>query len=138
KNLSAYSPIASATTGGAVSTLTLGEANVLAEDDAQNANLLLAQSATLAQTATVQSMSFYVTTAAGKLRMGIYDATGPGGGPGVKKAETVEITAVGSSWNTAKVVTAVSLSPGTYWLAYLPSDNGLSFKKAGGSTSSKI
>jgi hypothetical protein len=105
----------------------IGDTIIEVADDSGNANLLLAQQATLSQTATLESLSFYVTTAAGKLRMGVYDATGPGGGPGAIKAQTAEITPV-VGWNTAAVVTQVSLPPGNYWLAYLPSDNNLHFR----------
>ena len=105
----------------------IGDPVIEAADDSGNANLLLAQEATLSQTATLESLSFYVTQAAGKLRMGVYDATGPGGGPGALKAQTAEITPV-VGWNTAAVVTQVSLPPGNYWLAYLPSDNNLHFR----------
>ena len=95
--------------------------------DSNNGNKLVAQPATLSQTATIRSLSFYVTTASGNLRLGIYDATGPGGGPGAKKAETASITPT-TGWNTANVITPVSLPPGTYWLAYLASSNSLKFK----------
>jgi len=111
----------------------IGEPNVLPTDDNGNGNMLFAQAATLSQTATLQSLSFYVTSAAGKLRLGVYDATGPGAGPGAKRAETAEMTPV-TGWNTAAVVTPISLSAGNYWLAYLPSDNGLAFKKTASST----
>jgi GH18 family chitinase/chitodextrinase len=117
----------SATTAAALTTITIGETNILDGDDSGNANLLLAQSAALSQTATLQSLSFYVTSAAGKLRLGVYDASGPGGGPGAKKAETAQITPV-AGWNTANVITPVALSPGNYWLAYFPSHNGLGFR----------
>jgi hypothetical protein len=110
------------------STVTIGELNVLSAADSSNGNLLLAQNATLSQTATIQSLSFYVTTASGSLHLGIYDATGPNGGPGALKAQTKSFIPV-KGWNTAKVVTPVSLSPGNYWLAYLPSSNGLAFAK---------
>ena len=53
-------------------TITIGQTSVLTTADGGNANLLLAQSATLSQTATIQSISFYVTAAAGKLVLGIY------------------------------------------------------------------
>ncbi len=109
-------------------TVVVGEKNILSADDNGNGNLLVTQKATLSQTATLQSLSFYITSAAGKMRLGIYDATGPGGGPGNKKAETNEITPV-VGWNTANVTSAVSLPSGTYWLAYFPSDNRLAFKK---------
>ena len=87
----------------------------------------MAQPATLSQTATIQSLSFYIVTASGNLRLGIYDATGPSGRPGAKKAETASITPT-TGWNTANVITPVSLPPGTYWLAYLASSNSLRFK----------
>ena len=112
------------------SSVVIGEPNILSIDDNQNSNLLLAQLTTLGQSATIQTLSFYVTAAAGKLRLGIYDASGPGGGPGAKKAETNEVTPV-VGWNTASVITPISLSPGTYWLAYLPSSDSLHFRRAG-------
>src|SRR5262249_19960430 len=110
-------------------TITIGETAITPTSDSGNANLLLAQQASLSQTAIIQSMAFYVTAAAGKLRLGIYDATGPGGGPGTKIAETAEITPV-VGWNTANVTSQVSLPVGTYWLAYLPSSNSLGFRNA--------
>jgi len=67
--------------------ITIGETSVLTSNDSGNGNLLIAQQATLSQTATIQSLSFYVTTASGDLRLGIYDATGPNGGPGAKKED---------------------------------------------------
>jgi hypothetical protein len=116
-------------------TFTIGETNVLPTPDDGNGNLLVAQSATLPQTATLTSLSFDVTNAAGKLRLGIYDSTGPGGGPGTLKAQTAEITPV-AGWNTANVTSPVSLPAGTYWLAYFPSDNNLAFLKTADASSS--
>ena len=101
-------------------------------NDSENGNLLLAQSAKLAQAATIQSLSFYVTAASGNLILGIYDATGPNGGPGALKASTASFTTT-TGWNTAKVVTPVSLAAGSYWLAYLPSSNALGFVKTNAS-----
>jgi hypothetical protein len=114
--------------------VTIGERNTLPTADDGNGNLLFAQSANLAQSATIQSLSFYVTNAAGNLRLGIYDATGPGGGPGAKKAETQQITPI-TGWNTSNVVTPVLLPSGVYWLAYLPSSNSLAFRKTDDATS---
>jgi hypothetical protein len=109
--------------------LNIGETTILATADSGNSNLLLAQNATLAQSATIQSISFYVTTAAGNLRLGIYDATGPNAGPGTKKAETNSFVPV-AGWNTANVIAPVLLAAGNYWLAYLPSSDGLGFERA--------
>jgi glucose/arabinose dehydrogenase/PKD repeat protein len=105
----------------------IGETSVFNEVDSGNRNLLLAQDAILSQPGTLQSLSFYVTAAAGSLRLGLYDSTGPGGGPGAKRAETNAFTPV-VGWNTISVITPVALSPGTYWLAYLPHSNALSFR----------
>jgi hypothetical protein len=105
----------------------IGDPVVEGADDSGNAGLLLAQKATLGQTATLESLSFYVTQAAGKLRIALYDASGPGGGPGVLKSQTAEITPV-VGWNTAPVTAQVTLAAGNYWLAYLPSDNNLHFR----------
>ena len=104
----------------------LGETSIFSEPDNGNGNLLLVQDATLSQPGTLQSLSFYVTAASGGLRLGLYDSTGPGGGPGAKRAETSAFTPV-VGWNTINVIMPVALSPGTYWLAYLPESNSLNF-----------
>jgi chitodextrinase len=129
-NNSAQSSSASATTqaSGGGGSITIGETTVLPNADSGNANLLIGQNATLSQTATIQSLSFYATAAAGNLRLGIYDATGPSGGPGTLKAQTNSFVTT-TGWNTAPVITPVSLPAGTYWLTYLPDNNGLSFVK---------
>lgn len=105
---------------------TIGETNILPTNSNSSANNLTAQQTTLSQTATLQSLSVYVTNSSGNVRLGVYDATGPSGGPGARKAETNQMTPV-AGWNTGSVITPVTLSPGTYWLAFLPSSNGLHF-----------
>ncbi len=116
-------------TEGTANTITMGETMILATDDSGNGDVLLAQEATLVSAATIKSLSFYVASADGNLRLGVYDATGPDGGPGAKKAETAEfIPALG--WNTVKVQTPVLLAAGTYWLAYAPSSSDLHFERA--------
>ena len=118
------------------SSIVIGEPDELAERDSGNANLVIAQSASLNQNAILRSLSFYVTRASGKLRLGLYDSSGPKGGPGKKLAETDAITPkVG--WNTA-MVTATNLVAGSYWLAYAPSSNNLVFVKASGNSNSKV
>jgi hypothetical protein len=105
----------------------------LSQDDDGNANLLLSQPATLTQTAQFQSESLYVTSAAGKVRLGVYDNSGPSGGPGKLLATTGEFVPV-TGWNTVATTTQPTLQPGTYWLSYLPSSNGLGFKKTTATT----
>ena len=97
-------------------------------NDFANGNLLSAQIAKLSKAATVQSLSFYVTAASGNLILGIYDASGPKGGPGALKASTASFTPT-KGWNTAQVVTPATLGAGSYWLAFLPSSNALGFLK---------
>ena len=106
--------------------ITMGETTVFGSSDSGNGNLLLVQDAALSETATIQSLSFHVLTAAGNLRLGIYDATGPNGGPGALKAQTNSFVPV-VGWNTRNVITPVSLPAGAYWLAYFPSSSSLAF-----------
>jgi hypothetical protein len=120
-------------TVASASPITIGETSVLSMPDSGNANLLLAQSVSLRQTATIESLSFYVGSPAGNLRLGIYDASGSSGTPGNKIAETAELTPV-TGWNTANVSSPVSLAAGSYWLAYLPSSNDLQFRRSGSGT----
>jgi hypothetical protein len=133
--ITAKSGIVSATatasvTAAATKTVTMGETNILALDDSGNGNFLLAQEATLAEAATIRKLHFYVAQAAGKLRLGIYDATGPANGPGAKKAETAEFDpAVG--WQAVDVLAPVALPAGKYWLAYAPSSSDLHFNRDG-------
>jgi hypothetical protein len=114
--------------GLAQSTITIGDTNIEAAADGDKGSLLLAQQVTLSQTATIHTLSFYVMAAHRELRLGIYDASGPGGAPGVRKAQTQSF-APQVGWNTHRVITPVSLAPGNYWLAYLPSSNKLGFVK---------
>jgi hypothetical protein len=112
-------------------TIVLGEPNRLGAFDNGNANLLASQGPyALAQPAFVQSLSFWVGHAAGKLLLGLYDA-----GPnqdcrgGALLAETNAFTPTGQTWNTQPVTVKANLPAGWYCLAYLPSDNALSFRK---------
>jgi hypothetical protein len=108
--------------------LNIGVPEVLSSADNGNGNLLLVQKTTLSQTATIQSLTFYVTTAGGSLILGIYDGTGSNGKPGNLLASTASFTPK-TGWNTAPVKSQVSLPSGTYWLAYLPSSSSLAFGK---------
>lgn len=105
----------------------IGETNVLATDDSGNGNLLIGQQVALSQSATIQSLGFYVAVVSGRLRLGIYDDAS--GNPGTLKAQTAEFTPV-TGWNTQNVVTPMQLSAGTYWLAYLPESSSLHFRLA--------
>jgi hypothetical protein len=120
----------------AASTITIGESNILSIYQNGIANLLAAQQATLGQSAIILSMSFYAATAGGNLRLGIYDATGPNGGPGQLKAQTAAFAPT-NGWNTRNVISQVSLPAGIYWLAFLASSNslGLSVGESGSAKS---
>ena len=105
--------------------ITLGESSILGTDDYGNANLLIAQQADLGQNGTIQSLSFYVSSTSGQLRLGIY--TDAGGNPGNLIAQTPAFTPV-AGWNTKDIITPVTLSAGRYWLAYLPQSNSLHYR----------
>ncbi len=120
-----FSIYATFTVAAAPGTIYAGEVNVLPADADEAGSLLIAQQAQLAENATVQSLSFYVTNAAGKLRLGIY--TDGVDGPGERMAQTDEFTPV-AGWNTVNVQTPALLPAGTYWLAFLPESNALEFR----------
>ncbi len=109
----------------------LGETVRLGAADSGNANLLMGNAPyALTTPATIKSLSFYVTTAAGHLRLGIYDA-GPGNNcaGGALKAQTNSFTPGSNKWNTANVITQAQLPAGNYCLVALPSSNSLGFVK---------
>ncbi len=112
----------------AQATMTIGDANLESDTDSGNGGMVLAQEAALTVSATIESLSFYVTQAAGNVVLGIYDATGPRGGPGKLLAVTSSFAAT-EGWNRANVVRPVLLAAGNYWLAYLPSSGNLGFLK---------
>jgi hypothetical protein len=109
----------------------MGDPTLLPIGDNENGNLVVTQQAVLSQSGTLNSLSFYVTQAAGKLRLGVYDSSGANGSPGKLVAQAAEITAVQTGWNSAKIAVPVKLAAGTYWLAYLPSSSSLAFLRAG-------
>jgi len=123
-NAGGTSPLSSEVSATPSAQVFMGEQNVLSSVDSNNANWLIAQQATLAQSATIQSLSVYVSQAGGQLLLGVYDASGPGGGPGKLLASASAFTPV-VGWNTVNVGTPVSLAAGNYWLAFLPSSNSL-------------
>ncbi len=100
-------------------------------NDSGNGNLLVSQKATLGQAGILRRLSFYVTTAAGDLRLGVYAPNGPSGGPGQKLAETSSFVPT-AGWNTVNVLSPITLAAGSYWLAYLPSSSSLGFRVGNG------
>lgn len=106
--------------------ITMGETDVFGATDSGNGNLLVVQDATLSEDAYLLSLSFHVLNAAGDLRLGLYDASGPSGGPGKLLAQTATFTPV-AGWNTQPVSSPVQVPAGNYWLAYFPSSSSLSF-----------
>src|ERR1700736_4037162 len=60
----------------------MGITSLLPNTDSGNGGLILAQQTTLTTAAALQSISFYVVRSSGTLRLGLYDAKGPGGNPG--------------------------------------------------------
>jgi len=115
---------AAAIYAGPSKNLTLGNVNVEATDDSGHAGYLLASYYTLAQNATIISMSFYVNTAVGDVRLGIYSDLG--GIPDTLKAQTTSFTPL-VGWNTIPVTVAANLTAGNYWLAFMVQSNGIHF-----------
>jgi len=131
--------VAAQTATSSPATIILGENSVLGYFDNGNGGLLSAQGPYgLSQTATVQSLSFWVEQAAGELVLGLYGA-GPSNDcrGGALVAATAVFTPV-QGWNTQPVLTQAQLPVGYYCLAYLPSDNNLSFRKGVSSGVSEI
>jgi hypothetical protein len=102
--------------------VTMGETGFLTGRYTLDVPKVVGQEAVLDVDATLQSLSLFVTTSAGNLRLGVYDNSGSSGGPGNKVAETAEITPV-VGLNTASVTTPVPLRKGTYWLAFTTSSD---------------
>jgi hypothetical protein len=108
--------------------LKLGETALLPLADTGKGSLLVAQKATLTKAAILRSMTFYVTKAAGWLKLGVYDASGVGGGPGKLVGGTSAFTP-NTGWNTVRVAYLVLMTPGVYWIVHWPSSNDLAFAK---------
>ncbi|MGQ0506537.1 MAG: hypothetical protein ACT4TC_14585 [Myxococcaceae bacterium] len=108
--------------------INIGETAVLTEATSGNVDLLVVQQTTLGQPATIQSLSYYVATAAGSVRLGIYDATGQSGEPGLLRAQTASFNP-NNGWNTVNVTAPVLLPAGTYWLAHLLSSSNLEYRQ---------
>lgn len=109
-----------------MSTLILGENTILGLDDSGNQNVHIATAYSLIASATIQSLSFYVTSgAAGSMRLGIYDDSA--GIPNNRKAFTNQITLI-NGWNTANVTVPILLVAGTYWITYLYNNGAINFK----------
>ncbi|NWG08230.1 MAG: metallophosphoesterase [Chloroflexi bacterium] len=105
----------------------IGETNILSLNYSNMGNYLVAQQVTLPQNATIQSLSYYVATAGGQLRLGIYNNAG--NAPGSLQAQTAAFTPV-AGWNTQNVTSPTMLPAGTYWLAFLPQNNNLTGRMA--------
>lgn len=113
--------------------LNIGQTAIMSGQDSGSAAYLNAQTSSLSQTATIQSMSINIKAAAGQMYMGVYSNVN--GKPGTLLASTPQFTPV-VGWNTINVSTPVSMTAGTYWLAYQPNDNALgqAFSTTSGTT----
>lgn len=112
-------------------TINIGNDTIEAVDDSGDNDILASWKYYLGQSAKIVNLSIYVPTAAGNMRLGIYNDGGAGGDPGTKLAETPEITAV-TGWNNANVVTPILLTAGNYWIALNCNNVGLHFMKKTG------
>lgn len=115
--------------GGSVEIMSFGQKGVTINTDSGNANVLSAQLVEVPFPGELQSFSFYVDTAVGQLRLGIYDATGPSGGPGTLIVESGEFTP--TTGLNVRTVSGTIPSAGNYWLAHAPSSNSLVYRAEG-------
>ncbi len=105
--------------------LTMGEPRMMAGTRSSIGDLLHVQQVTLPNSGIAKSMSIYVNNpSAGQLRLGIY--ADDAGAPGALLAETAAFTPI-LGWNTQNLVTEPTLHTGAYWLAFVPSNNGMQF-----------
>lgn len=112
----------------------VGDTSTGTTTDTGNADYLAFTRISLDQPGTIQSLSLYVATAAGNIRLGVYDASASGGWPGNKKAET-NAAAATAGWNTLSVTTPVRLAAGTYWLGFASNNSSLVVKTSTSTTS---
>lgn len=106
-------------------TFTLGQTSSAGDfTDSGNAGFAVAQKITLSVTASLVSLSFFVTTVAGQVNLGIYSDSS--GQPGALLGSTGLFTP-STGFNT-KPLALASLAPGDYWLAHSPTSNGLNYQ----------
>ena len=98
----------------------MGVDKIYTQDDNGNSGYMNAYQYKLGKDATLQSLSVYVKTAAGKARMAVYSDVS--GRPGTKLAETAEFTPV-VNWNSVNVTTPIKLIAGNYWISIQLSDD---------------
>jgi len=101
-----------------------GDMGIENSTDNGNSTVIQATQTTVAVTGTLESLSFYVPPggAAGNLVLGVYSNSSSK--PGTLLATTASFAAV-AGWNTQPVTSPVSLTAGTYWLAFQPSSDSL-------------
>jgi hypothetical protein len=109
-------------------TVTFGDTAVETGTAGNLGGALDAQATTLTTPGTLQSLSIYVDTSAGKLALGLYDAGGAGGGPGKLLAST-PVTTPTTGWNTIPVTSKVPLAAGNYWLAVTVDSNPMVLRR---------
>src|SRR5208283_804125 len=97
------------------------------EDNGGNANYLVGSEFTAAAAGSITSGSLYITpgTSSGhNWAIALYDSKGAGGGPGNLLAYTTSKAEV-DGWNTANVVSPVTVSAGTsYWIIWQTTGGG--------------
>ena len=121
-------------TANAQTPIIIGDQNVETATGFGNAGEIISQAASLNQAATLTSLSFYVRFGGAYLILGVYDASGPNGGPGNLIAQTASATVWTTGWLTL-ATPQVLLQPGMYWLAYAPNNIfGLWVDRAAGQT----
>jgi hypothetical protein len=109
-----------------VTGITAGDTVVHSQVLTPGANVMWTNWYTLSTSSTIQSISLYVDTAGGTLRMGLYSCPSAST-HGDWVAETDEFTPT-VGWNTRNVVTPVATPAGKYCIAYRASSSALKIR----------
>lgn len=109
----------------------VGETSITTTDDSGNAGLICAQKVTLTTAGQLKSLSIYIATAAGNLRMGLYGANGNNPGSKIIDAGQIALSG-GAGWKTINVTNGPMLQPGDYWPYFEVSSNSAHYRTGGG------
>ena len=103
----------------------IGEFTVCAVDDPGNQDVLCVGPSIVATIdGQIQSLTLFVGTAAGNVRVAVYAADGTGGAPDTLLGESASVAAV-EGWQTIPLVAPVPVSAGDgFWLACNFDDGG--------------
>jgi hypothetical protein len=98
----------------------IGNTQVFPTDGGGHGGYQFAMPVALSQNATLNSLGLYCYVPDGTVYLGLYNDNN--GAPGALLASTPASSLV-AGWNTVLVSTPLVLTPGTYWLSFIPSSS---------------